>query len=115
MTTKIVLRKGNSAINSAYTGEVAELTYDSDNRTIRIHNGNVAGGTRAVSTNANGLVVSTNTLSVATFNSTVVNANTLNVNTLSASSVAEPVSNTQPANKLYVDRKVRLAIALSGA
>lgn len=187
MTVKVVVRKGNSAINSAYTGEVAELTYDSDNKTIRVHDGSTAGGTRAVTTNASGTIVSTNTISVANLSSntllsnsanivslvvntaniatatintssvsnlnvtaanignlnansigaTLVTANTINAtvatisggtinqtqiglttpNTAAFTSVTvvdEPTSNTQLANKLYVDRKVRLAIALSG-
>jgi plastocyanin len=48
MTVKVVVRKGNSAINSAYAGEVGEITYDSDNKTIRIHDGTTLGGAKAV-------------------------------------------------------------------
>ena len=153
MTVRVVVRKGNNAINSVYAGEVGELTYDSDNKTIRIHDGTTLGGTKAVTTNSNGELISTinvanitslssNTANITNFSSNVSNistanitslisntanitsliSNTANISTANITSLVsnnitvanEPLSNTQVANKLYVDKKFRLTIALSG-
>ncbi len=158
MTVRVVVRKGNNAINSAYAGEVGELTYDSDNQTIRIHDGTTLGGTKTVTTNSNGNLISTinvanitslssnvsnistanitsltsntanitsltsNTANISTANITSLTSNTANISTANITSLVsnnitvanEPLSNTQLANKLYVDKKFRLSIALSG-
>ena len=143
MTVRVVVRKGNNAINSVYAGEVGELTYDSDNKTIRIHDGTTLGGTKAVTTNSNGELISTinvanitslssntanitslisNTANISTANITSLISNTANISTANITSLVsnnitvanEPLSNTQVANKLYVDKKFRLTIALSG-
>ena len=153
MTVRVVVRKGNNAINSVYAGEVGELTYDSDNKTIRIHDGTTLGGTKAVTTNSNGELISTinvanitslssNTANITNLSSNVSNISTANITSLSSNTANitslisntanistanitslvsnnitvanEPLSNTQVANKLYVDKKFRLTIALSG-
>ncbi len=148
MTVRVVVRKGNNAINSAYAGEVGELTYDSDNQTIRIHDGTTLGGTKTVTTNSNGNLISTinvanitslssnvsnistanitnlssNVSNISTANITSLTSNTANISTANITSLVsnnitvanEPLSNTQLANKLYVDKKFRLSIALSG-
>ena len=128
MTVRVVVRKGNNAINSVYAGEVGELTYDSDNKTIRIHDGTTLGGTKAVTTNSNGELISTinvanitslssNTANITNFSSNVSNISTANITSLVSNNITvanEPLSNTQVANKLYVDKKFRLTIALSG-
>ena len=153
MTVRVVVRKGNNAINSVYAGEVGELTYDSDNKTIRIHDGTTLGGTKAVTTNSNGELISTinvanitslssntanitslisNTANISTANITSLISNTANITSLISNTANistanitslvsnnitvanEPLSNTQVANKLYVDKKFRLTIALSG-
>ena len=153
MTVRVVVRKGNNAINSAYAGEVGELTYDSDNQTIRIHDGTTLGGTKTVTTNSNGNLISTinvanitsltsNTANISTANITNLTSNTANITSLTSNTANitsltsntanistanitslvsnnitvanEPLSNTQLANKLYVDKKFRLSIALSG-
>ena len=128
MTVRVVVRKGNNAINSVYAGEVGELTYDSDNKTIRIHDGTTLGGTKAVTTNSNGELISTinvanitslssNTANITSLISNTANISTANITSLVSNNITvanEPLSNTQVANKLYVDKKFRLTIALSG-
>lgn len=192
MTVRVVLRKGSNTIHSEYVGHVGELTYDTDNNTIRIHNGNTAGGVRTALLNSNGTIVATNLVAVSTITTSNLNstniitrtiaansltanaatigsissnsiqANTANITTIAANAItsnafvsnsintnfittsnatitsgvinqvqiglttpntaaftsvtvnSQPTTNTQLANKLYVDKKVRLAVALSG-
>jgi hypothetical protein len=50
MATQVQLRRGNAAQNDAFTGAVAEITADTTENTIRIHDGSTAGGTALLST-----------------------------------------------------------------
>lgn len=43
-TTQLQLRRGTDAENNAFTGAEGELTYDTTNKTLRIHDGFTAGG-----------------------------------------------------------------------
>ena len=40
----ILLKRGNTTQSEAYTGPLGELTYDTDLRTIRVHDGSTVGG-----------------------------------------------------------------------
>jgi hypothetical protein len=40
----ILLKRGNTVQSSAYTGPVGEVTYDTDLRTLRVHDGSTVGG-----------------------------------------------------------------------
>jgi hypothetical protein len=40
----ILLKRGNTVQSTAYTGPVGELTYDTDLRTLRVHDGSTVGG-----------------------------------------------------------------------
>jgi hypothetical protein len=44
MSTQVQFRRGTTTQNNAFTGAVAELTYDTDVKTLRIHDGTTAGG-----------------------------------------------------------------------
>jgi hypothetical protein len=44
MATQVQLRRGTAAQNDVFTGAVGEVTYDSDNDTLRVHDGGAAGG-----------------------------------------------------------------------
>lgn len=44
--TQLQLRRGTTAENDAFTGAQGELTYDSEENNIRIHDGQTAGGRR---------------------------------------------------------------------
>lgn len=45
MSKVLQLKRGNTAKNNAYTGEVAELTVDTEVKALRLHDGVTAGGT----------------------------------------------------------------------
>ena len=45
MPTILQLRRGTAAQNAAYTGSVGELTVDTENTILRLHDGSTAGGT----------------------------------------------------------------------
>lgn len=44
MTTQVQFRRGTTAENLAFTGALGEFTYDTDLKTIRVHDGSTAGG-----------------------------------------------------------------------
>ena len=48
MPTILQLRRGTAAQNAAYTGSVGELTVDTENSILRLHDGSTAGGLRLV-------------------------------------------------------------------
>lgn len=53
MATQVQFRRGTTTQNNAFTGAVGELTYDTDVKTLRIHDGATAGGgSIALTTNA---------------------------------------------------------------
>ena len=45
MATQVQIRRGTTAGHSSFTGAVAELTFDTDLKTVRAHDGSTAGGT----------------------------------------------------------------------
>ena len=129
---KVVLYKGNNDINALYTGKVGELTYNTNLNTVHVHDGTNPGGAKLLNVNSNNTIVSTNLVVGSTITTNNITTNTFttnsaNVNSFTANSVSgnianftsvtvnnAPTSNTQLANKLYVDKKLRLAIAISG-
>jgi hypothetical protein len=44
MATQVQLRRGTSTQNDAFTGATGELTYDTTNKRVRVHDGGTAGG-----------------------------------------------------------------------
>jgi hypothetical protein len=44
MATQVQLRRGNTAQTSTFTGAVAEITVDTDKKTLVVHDGTTAGG-----------------------------------------------------------------------
>ena len=44
MATQVQFRRGTTAQNNSFTGEVGELSIDTDIKTIRIHDGSTTGG-----------------------------------------------------------------------
>ena len=46
MARQVQLRRGTATENNNFTGAAGELTYDTDNLDIRIHNGSTGGGYR---------------------------------------------------------------------
>jgi hypothetical protein len=52
MPLQLQFRRGTAAQNNAFTGAVGELAVDTDNKTIRVHDGSTAGGIAIVNVNA---------------------------------------------------------------
>ena len=50
MSTQIQYRRGTGAQNDAFTGALGEITVDTTNKTIRVHDGVTAGGNTIVNT-----------------------------------------------------------------
>ena len=44
MSTQVQLRRGNTSQTSTITGAVAEITVDTDKKTLVVHDGTTAGG-----------------------------------------------------------------------
>ena len=44
MAVQVQLRRGTEAQNNAFTGVVAEVTVDTTNNELRVHDGSTAGG-----------------------------------------------------------------------
>jgi hypothetical protein len=52
MPLQLQLRRGTSTQNDAFTGAVGEITVDTTNRTIRVHDNTTAGGSALVNISA---------------------------------------------------------------
>ena len=50
MATQVQFRRGTTTQNNAFTGAVGELTYDTEIKTLRIHDGSTQGGGATVVT-----------------------------------------------------------------
>ena len=44
MANRLQLRKGTTAQNTAFTGAIGELTYDTEKKQLRVHDGSTVGG-----------------------------------------------------------------------
>jgi hypothetical protein len=86
MAKQIQLRRGTEAENNAFTGALAELTVDTTNKALRLHDGVTAGGVALVNNATNQTIAG-----IKTFTSSPV--------------VPTPTTDTQAANKTYVDDK----------
>ena len=95
---RVQLRRGTHAQNDAFTGAVGEITVDTDNNSIRVHDGATAGGAETLRADMSNL--GTNVLSV---NGTVSFADSAGNSTLRLVNVADPTNNQDVATKAYVD------------
>ena len=48
MATQTQLRRGTAAQNNSFTGAVGELSYDTENKSVRVHDGSTAGGIKVI-------------------------------------------------------------------
>jgi hypothetical protein len=62
---QVLLRRGNTALASAYTGPIGEVILDTDLHTLRVQDGNTAGGVMTLATQAQ-IDTLTNAISVIT-------------------------------------------------
>jgi hypothetical protein len=54
MATQVQIRRGTAAENDAFTGAAGELTYDTTNKRVRIHDGGTTGGFELKTENSSG-------------------------------------------------------------
>jgi cell wall assembly regulator SMI1 len=50
MATQVQFRRGTTSQNNAFTGAIGEITYDTEVKTLRLHDGSTAGGGATVAT-----------------------------------------------------------------
>jgi len=94
------------------TNNITTNTFTANSANV---NSFTAGSFIANSANVNSFTantVSVNSANVNSFTANSVSGNTANFTSVTVNNA--PTSNTQLANKLYVDKKLRLAIAISG-
>ena len=63
MATQVQFRRGTTTQNNAFTGAIGEITYDSEAKTLRLHDGSTAGGGSIVTTLAGSQTLTNKTLS----------------------------------------------------
>ena len=63
MSTQVQFRRGTSTQNNAFTGALGEITVDTDNKTLRLHDGTTAGGGSTMATLAGSQTLTNKTLS----------------------------------------------------
>jgi hypothetical protein len=63
MATQVQFRRGTTTQNNAFTGAIGEITYDTQVKTLRLHDGTTAGGGSVVTTNASVQTLTNKTLS----------------------------------------------------
>lgn len=102
---RVQLRRGTSAQNNAFTGAVGEITVDTDRNSIRVHDGNTAGGTETARTDLSNIDF--------TANSTVSFLDSAGGTTVKLTGVANPANPQDVATKAYVDSAGASEILLS--
>lgn len=63
MATQVQFRRGTTTQNNAFTGAIGELSYDTEVKTLRLHDGTTAGGGSIVTINAGVQTLTNKTLS----------------------------------------------------
>jgi hypothetical protein len=63
MATQVQFRRGTTTQNNAFTGAIGEITYDTQVKTLRLHDGTTAGGGAVVTINAGTQTLTNKTLS----------------------------------------------------
>ena len=66
MSSQVQFRRGTATQNNAFTGAIGEITYDTDNKTLRLHDGTTAGGGATVLTTGATQTVLNKTFSTGT-------------------------------------------------
>jgi hypothetical protein len=82
MSTQVQYRRGTQAQNDAFTGALGEMTIDTTNGTMRVHNGVTAGGSNIATVayvsaqigalSANSITLGTTTVNIPTSNGNIV-------------------------------------------
>lgn len=96
MSTQVQYRRGTSAQNDAFTGALAEITVDTTNKVLRVHDGITAGGFALVG------VAATQTLTNKTLNSVTITG-TVTGNIIPSANVTYDLGNsTNRFNDLWL-------------
>ena len=90
MAKQLQLRKGTAAEHSTFTGANGEVTVDTTNKTLRVHDGTTVGGTM-LATSAGGSVPAAQLPSATTSTQGIVKLN----NTLTSTSTTEALTAAQ--------------------
>lgn len=90
MAKQLQLRKGTATEHNTFTGANGEVTVDTTNKTLRVHDGTTAGGTQ-LATLTGGLVPATQLPSASVLNKGIVKLN----NSLESTDVAEALTAQQ--------------------
>ncbi len=90
MAKQLQLRKGTATEHNTFTGANGEVTVDTTNKTLRVHDGSTVGGTR-LATLTGGLVPATQLPAATTSNQGIVKLN----NTLTSTSITEALTAAQ--------------------
>ena len=73
MATQVQFRRGTTTQNNAFTGAIGEITYDTEIKTLRLHDGSNAGGGAVVVNTASAQTLTNKTLSTGSvWNGTAV-------------------------------------------
>lgn len=67
MATEIQYRRGSGSQNDAFTGALGEITVDTTQKTLRVHDGSTAGGMPLVSSTYTGNVTITGSITASSF------------------------------------------------
>lgn len=65
MATQVQFRRGTTTQNNAFTGAIGEITYDTEIKTLRLHDGSNAGGGAVVVNTASAQTLTNKTLSTS--------------------------------------------------
>jgi hypothetical protein len=80
MATQVQLRRGTATENNSFTGAQGELTFDTTNKRVRVHDGSAAGGFELVTEDGSGNIttgtVTADGLTVENTSGSTVNINT---------------------------------------
>ncbi len=90
MSKRIQLRKGTATEHNTFTGAVGEVTVDTTNKTLRVHDGSTVGGTR-LATITGGLIPAAQLPAATTSAAGVVKLN----NSLTSTSTTEALTAAQ--------------------
>jgi Major tropism determinant N-terminal domain len=105
----ILLKRGNTAQSTGYTGPIGELTFDTDLGTVRVHNGSSAGGVSVLATKAQIDTLSNSISTITGIDSEFV----ANINSLLANAVSQQ-SNITDISSTLVDVETAVAAIFDG-
>ena len=122
MPTQVQFRRGTTAQNNNFTGAAGELSVNTSNNTIRVHDGSTAGGTElaTVASTSNASNLTTGTLSATRLANTGVTASTyggassIPAITIDAQGRITAASNVAVSAGVTTGKSIAMAIVFGG-